>query len=470
MEKLELNPYRFFDSYKEIRKTAMELYSSVKDLPIVCPHGHVDPRCLAENKPFPDPAELILIPDHYIFRMLYSHGIKLQTLGIPSIDGTRVETDHRKIWQIFADRFYLFAGTPTGLWLNYEFSEVFGIKEKLNTESAQRIYNELQEKIATPEFLPRELFERFKIETLTTTDSASDSLEYHKQIRKSRWNGKVIPCFRPDAVLKISDAQWRIELKLLEEASGIAIAGYKKFIEALENRRAFFKEMGAVSTDHGVEIPYTNELTDQEAEAVFQRALNGTATKEDETQFLAHILIEMARMSIEDGLVMQLHPGSFRNHNLSIFKAFGTDKGFDIPIRMEYTRNLHALLNKYGNDPRLTLIIFTLDENTYSGELAPIAGAYPAVKLGPAWWFNDSIEGMIRYRECVTETAGFYNTVGFNDDTRAFASIPARHDLSRRVDANYLARLVCRHIIDMSDASRIIKDLAYKLVKKAYNL
>jgi glucuronate isomerase len=470
MGELTLNPYRFFDSDPEIRKIAMELYSVVKDLPIVCPHGHVDPSYLAENKSYPDPAELILIPDHYIFRMLYSQGIKLESLGIPTIDGTPVEKDHRKIWQIFADNYYLFIGTPTGAWLSYEFSEVFGIKEKLNSDSAQRIYDQLQEKIQSPEFKPRALYERFNIEVLNTTDGASDSLEYHKQISESGWNGNVVPCFRPDAVFKVSTPQWSNEVKLLEKASGIDINSYKKLIEALENRRAFFKEMGAVSTDHGVYDSYTHELTEQEAESIFQRAIKGEANKDDEAKFVAHMLMEMARMSIEDGLVMQLHPGSFRNHNQIIFDRFGADKGCDIPVRMEYTRNLHALLNKYGNDSRLTLIVFTLDENTYSGELAPLAGHYPAMKLGPAWWFHDSIEGMLRYRERVTETAGFFNTVGFNDDTRAFASIPARHDLSRRVDSNFLARQVSRHIIDMEDARVISKALAYDLVKKAYKL
>ncbi|MBN1409076.1 MAG: glucuronate isomerase [Calditrichaceae bacterium] len=470
MEELKLNPYRFFDSDNEIRKIAMELYSSVKDLPIVCPHGHVDPSYLAENKSYPDPAELILIPDHYIFRMLYSQGIKLESLGIPAIDGTPVEKDHRKIWQTFADNYYLFIGTPTGVWLSYEFSEVFGIKERLNSESAQRIYDQLQQKIQSPEFKPRALYERFNIEVLNTTDGASDSLNYHKQIRESGWQGKVVPCFRPDTVFKVSTPQWRDEIKLLEKASGISITNYRKLIEAQENRRAFFKEMGAVSTDHGADDAYTHELSDREAEAIFQRAIQGKASKEDEAQFVAHMLMEMARMSIEDGLVMQLHPGSFRNHNNFIFNRFGADKGCDIPVRMEYTRNLHALLNKYGNDARLTLIVFTLDENTYSGELAPLAGHYPAMKLGPAWWFHDSIEGMIRYRERVTETAGFFNTVGFNDDTRAFASIPARHDLSRRVDSNFLARQVSRHIIDLSDARVISKALAYDLVKKAYRL
>lgn len=470
MEQLLLHPYRFFDADLTVRSIAEELYLMVKELPIVCPHGHVDPALLAENRPFPDPAEMIIKPDHYLFRMLYSQGIRLEALGIPAIDGSEIETDSRKIWQLFADNFYLFTGTPTGVWLQYEFTEVFGIDTHLSSTNAQHFYDELQEKIASPEFLPRALFERFGIEVLTTTDGASDSLSYHKQIAASGWNGKVIPCFRPDVLFKISAIGWRGDITRLEQASGISITSYGDFIKAIENRRSFFKEMGAVSTDHGVEIPYTEELSISEAEGIFAQALNGKATPEEEVRFTAHMLIEMARMSIEDGLTMQLHPGSYRNHNSVLFKRFGADKGSDIPVRTEYTRNLHALLNKYGNDSRLTLIVFTLDESSYSGELAPLAGHYPAMKLGPAWWFHDSIEGMIRYRERVTETAGFYNMVGFNDDTRAFASIPARHDLCRRVDANYLARLVSRHIISKGDAQVVIKALTYNLVKKAYRL
>ena len=226
--------------------------------------------------------------------------------------------------------------------------------------------------------------------------------------------------------------------------------------------------MGATATDHAALTPYTVELSEQEADDILQRALRGEATDEDARRFTGHLLIENARMSIEDGLVMQLHPGSFRNHNPTIFERFGADKGADIPIPVEYTRSLLPLLNKYGNDPRLTLILFTLDESTYARELAPIAGHYPAVKLGPPWWFFDSLNGMRRYRDLVMETAGLYNTVGFNDDTRAFPSIPARHDLARRVDANWLAGMVVRGIIDREDAEQMIHDLAYRLAKRAY--
>lgn len=465
-----LDPDRFFDPNPIVRKIARQLYEVVKSLPIVSPHGHVDPKLFAENQPFPDPTALILIPDHYIFRMLYSQGIRLESLGIPTLDGSPVETDHRKIWQIFGEHYYLFAGTPTGVWLNHEFSEVFGIEEKLNGETAMRIYDQIQEKLQRPEFLPRAMFERFNIEVLTTTDGAADSLEYHQQIRSSGWKGNIIPCFRPDAVVNITHPNWKHQIEMLEQASGMEINSFKHYIAALESRRQFFKFMGAVSTDQGVTSPYTHGLSPQEVESIFQHALKGTATEADAARFTAHMLMEMARMSIEDGLVMQIHPGSFRNHNQLVFKRFGPDKGCDIPIQTEYTRNLYELLNKYGNDPRLTLIVFTLDESTYSRELAPLAGHYPAMRLGPAWWFHDSIEGMMRYRQMVTETAGLYNTAGFNDDTRAFPSIPARHDLSRRIDSNFLAGLVARHIVDFEDARKMSRAMAYDLAKDAYKL
>ncbi len=469
-QRLELNPDRFFDSDPAIRKIARELYEGVKDLPIVSPHGHVDPKIFAENAPFPSPTELILFPDHYIFRMLYSQGIPLEALGIPSRDGSAVETDHRKIWQLFGDHFYLFYGTPTWAWLNHEFVEVFGIDLKLNGETAQRIYDEISEKLATPEFLPRALFDRFQIEVLTTTEGAEDTLDFHQKIRASGWPGKVITCFRPDAVLNIAKPGWQEKINQLSRLAGIDVPSFPNFIQALKKRREFFKTMGAVSTDQGIVSPYTHELSPAEVDRIFQLALKGKATEKDKAAFIAHMLIEMAAMSIEDGLVMQIHPGSYRNHNQHVFNKFGADKGCDIPVATEYTRNLHELLNKFGNDPRLSIIIFTLDETCYSRELAPLAGHYPALKLGPAWWFFDSIEGMTRYRQMVTETAGIYNTVGFNDDTRAFPSIPARHDLSQRVDSNFLSGLVARHLIDFDEARKLSVDLAYNLVKKAYKL
>ena len=460
---------RYFDPDPQQREIARALYASIAQLPLVCPHGHVDPRTFAD----PDfnlgtPTDLLLIPDHYIFRMLYSQGISLERLGIPTVDGSEVETDHRGIWQIFGDNFHLFRGTPTGMWLTQELNAVFGVEEKLNSESAQSIYDHIVAQLTKAEFRPRSLFERFNIEVLATTDAATDSLEHHRAIRESGWKGRVVPTFRPDGVVNIDRPDWREQINRLADVCGFEIKSVSRLIQALEQRRAYFKAMGATATDHAALTPYTAELSEPEAERILRRALDGTASEDDATRFTGHLLMESARMSIEDGLVMQLHVGSYRNHNRAIFERFGTDKGADIPIPHEFTRNLSPLLNKYGNDQRLTLILFTLDESTYARELAPLAGHYPAVKLGPPWWFNDSFNGMRRYRDLVMETAGLYNTVGFNDDTRAFPSIPARHDLARRVDADWIAGLVVRGIVDIADAEEMAHDLAYRLARRAY--
>jgi glucuronate isomerase len=354
------------------------------------------------------------------------------------------------------------------MWLTHELHDVFGVKDRLTGESAQDIYDQIADCLEKPEFRPRRLFERFNIEVLTTTDAATDPLDHHQALRDSGWKARIMPTFRPDAVVNIDTLGWHANVQALSEISGIRVHNYQTFIQALENRRAFFKEMGATATDHAALTPYTEELSAREAEVIFQRALEGKASNEDATRFTGHMLMENARMSLEDGLVMQLHPGSYRSHNTPVFQRFGVDKGGDIPVPTEYTRNLHPLLNKYGNDPRLTLLLFTLDETTYSRELAPLAGHYPALLLGPPWWFHDSLNGMLRYLEQVSETAGIYNTSGFNDDTRAFPSIPARHDLWRRVASNWVASLAVRGILDMDDALEMAHDLAYRLAKRAY--
>ncbi len=464
---------RFFDPDSTTRSVASDLYREASHLPIVSPHGHVDPRLFADPKAtFGSPADLFIIPDHYVFRMLYSQGIALESLGVPRQDGGPVEKDHRKIWRIFCENFYLFRGTPSGIWLMDELASVFGVDEKPSASNADRLFDLVSEKLASPDFSPRKLFERFDIEVLCTTDPATDMLQYHQAIRQSGWKGRIFPTFRPDGVVNFDAPRgaWRANIDKLSEVSNIDVRDYKSYIQALEQRRAFFKSMGATATDHATLTPATVELTPLEAEEIFQSALRGESSSADAARFTAHMLMEMARMSIEDGLVMQLHPGSLRNHNEVIFNKFGADKGADIPIQTEYTYNLLALLNKYGNDPRLTLILFTLDETTYSRELAPLAGHYPALKLGPPWWFFDSLNGMRRYFDQVMETAGLYNTAGFNDDTRAFCSIPARHDVWRRASANWLAGLVARHIIDMNDAREMIRDLAANLAKRAYKL
>ncbi len=456
-----LHEDRFFDPDPAVRRVARELYEETRRLPIVSPHGHVDPRILATNEPFAEPAALIVQPDHYILRMLYSRGIPLERL---------LQGEPRAVWRLFAEQYFLFRGTPTGAWLDHELHEVLGVSAPLSAETAERSYDEIMERLAGPDFRPRALFERFDIEVLATTDAASDPLRHHCAIKESRWKGRVIPCFRPDAVFKIAAPGWAQELEKLGREHGAPLVDYAEFLRALEDRRTFFKQMGATATDHAVLEPYTTWLSPDEADTLFQLARQGKAGPADERRFEAHLLMEMARLSLRDGLVMQIHAGAFRNHNQPLFERFGADRGGDIPVATEFTRNLRSLLNAFGNDPRLTLVLFTLDESTYSRELAPLAGHYPAVRLGPPWWFHDSIEGMTRFREQTTETAGIYKTAGFNDDTRAFCSIPARHDLARRVDANYLARLVARHIVSIDDARSMARALAYELAKETYKL
>lgn len=478
-EQWKLDPDRYFDPEPSQRRVARELYDSVARLPIVSPHGHVAPQLFADaDAVFGSPADLFIIPDHYVFRMLYSQGISLDDLGVPRVgrgqgssgNGYDAEERGRQIWQVFADNFYLFRGTPSGAWLQHELIEVFGVHEKLDGDTAQAIYDHIEARLAEPGFRPRQLFESFNIEVLCTTDAASDSLEHHRAIQNSGWSGKVLPTFRPDAVVNLETVGWRGHLDALARAVGYEIGSYERLVQALEERRAFFKQMGAHATDHAALTAYTANLTAPEAEAIFARALRGEASAEDARRFTGHMLMEMARMSIEDGLVMQLHVGSFRNHNTTLFAAYGADKGADIPIAAEFTRNLHALLNAYGNDPRLTLILFNLDEDTYARELAPLAGHYPAIKIGPPWWFHDSVNGMRRYFDRVMETAGIYNTAGFNDDTRAFPSIPARHDVWRRAAANWVAGLIVRGLVDRQDGNDMVYALAYGLAKRAYRL
>lgn len=467
---LALHPDRCLDPNTTVRRIARGLYAETRALPIVSPHGHVDARLLAENAAFADPASLIVTPDHYITRMLHSQGVAMESLGISRRDGSPVEADPRKVWQLFADHWYLFQGTPTGYWLDYEFHELFGVRTRLTTATASRVYDQIAERLESPEFLPRALFERFNIEVLATTDAAGDSLEHHRAIRESGWQGRVIPTFRPDALLRIATPGWLEAVDALAAVNGASINSFGEFVAALRRRRAFFRQMGATSTDHGVVEPHTDTLPAEEIEAIFGRGLDGVATPADQRWFEAHMLIGMAQMSAEDGLVMQLHAGVLRNHDTQLFDAFGADRGGDIPVAVEFTRNLRPLLNAFGNDPRFALVLYTLDESTYSRELAPIAGHYSAVRLGAPWWFHDSMQGMTRYRARTSETAGIWNTAGFVDDTRAFCSIPARHDLARRMDANFLGGLVARHVIAIDDARIMARAMAYDLARASYKL
>lgn len=461
-----LHPHRLFPADPSTRAIAIRLYASVKDLPILSPHGHTEAQWFSENKPFPDPATLLIQPDHYIFRMLYSQGIPLEHLGI----GEHPIANPRGVWHLFAKHYYLFRGTPTRLWLDYCFRELFGLNVPLTVETADNYYDTMQEKLAQPEFRPRALFERFHIEVLATTNSPLDPLAHHLALKESDWNGQVIPTFRPDPVVDPDFDGFTENVRRLGELTKNDTSQWTGYLAALRASRERFRKLGCTATDHGHPTPATSDLTPESASRLFDHVLSGTANAADKEMFRGQMLTEMALMSLDDGLVMQIHPGSLRNHNETIYRRFGRDMGADIPTQTDYVHNLQPLLRRVGNEPGLTIILFTLDESAYSRELAPLAGHYPCLKLGPPWWFYDSPEGMLHFRQYTTETAGFYNTVGFNDDTRAFLSIPARHDVARRVDCAYLATLVADHRLGEDEAHEVALDLTYRLAKAAYRL
>jgi glucuronate isomerase len=465
-----LDDDRLFPADPTVRAIARELFKSIRHLPLISPHGHTEPRWYSENAPFPDPAQLLIVPDHYVTRMLVSQGIRLEELGVPRRDGGPVETDGRTIWRRFAENFHLFRGTPTRLWLETTLETLFGITEPLTLQTADAAYDRIADCLQRPEFRPRALYERFNLEVIATTDSALDDLGWHEAIRASGWGGRVVPTYRPDAVVDPDRAEFQANLHRLGEVSGVDSTSWSGYLEAHRRRRAHFKGLGATASDHGHPDAATADLSTAEATALYAKVRGGVADAAERTLFRAQMLTEMARMSLDDGLVLQIHPGSWRNHSPQMFGAFGADKGFDIPRRTDYAAALKPLLDRFGMERKLTIILFTLDESSYARELAPLAGAYPALRLGPPWWFHDSPEGMMRFREMATETAGFYNTVGFNDDTRAFPSIPARHDVARRVDCAFLARLVAEHRLREEEAAEVATDLAYTLPKTAYRL
>ncbi|HZD54257.1 MAG TPA: glucuronate isomerase [Woeseiaceae bacterium] len=468
---LTLHPDRLFPPEADVRGIARRLHALVAELPIISPHGHTDPRWFADDEPLTNATELLLTPDHYLFRMLFSQGIALSDLGVPRADGKRAEGDPRTFWRRFAANYHLFRGTPSRLWLDWVFAEVFGLDVQLSAETADRYYDAIGEKLASPDYRPRALFERFNIEVLTTTESPTEALEHHSKIRESGWRGRVITAYRPDPTVDPQFDGFRGNVQRLGELTGEDTSTWRGYLVAHRKRREFFKARGgATSTDHGHPTAFTADLDARKAEELFRVVTQAMPSAEDAELFRAQMLTEMARMSLDDGLVMQIHPGAFRNHSRLVHRTFGRDKGFDIPMPTDYVHGLKPLLDAVGLDSRLSIILFTLDESAYSRELAPLAGVYPSLKLGPAWWFHDSPEGMRRFRERATETAGFYNTVGFNDDTRAFLSIPARHDVARRVDAACLAHLVADHRLNEHEAAEVIVDLAYHLPRRAYKL
>ncbi|MCB1389111.1 MAG: glucuronate isomerase [Rhodobacteraceae bacterium] len=464
------DPDRLFPTEPRLRGLARALYEGVRDRPILSPHGHCDPRWFAEDARFPDPSALFVVPDHYVFRMLVSQGIAMDALGVPRTDGGPIEADPRAIWRLLAANMHLFRGTPSALWLDHSFEHVFGLTEPLTAANADAVYDHIESCLARPEFRPRALFERFNIEALATTEGALDDLRWHRMMRESGWRGRVITTYRPDAVVDPEFEGFSGNVRALGDLTGEDTETWAGYLAAHRARRAFFRAHGATASDHGHATARTANLDAAGAEGLFHRVLKGGASPEESVLFRGQMLTEMARMSLDDGLVMQIHPGSWRNHSARVHARNGRDKGFDIPRRTDFVGDLKPLLDAVGMEPGLTVILFTLDETTYGRELAPLAGAYPALRLGPPWWFFDSYEGMRRYRELTTETCGFYNTAGFNDDTRAFCSIPARHDVARRSDCAFLATLVGTGRLREGEAFEVIEDLTHRLARRAYRL
>ncbi|WP_433021656.1 glucuronate isomerase [Kribbella sp. CA-294648] len=450
----------------EAREVARRIHGSTRDLPLLCFHGHVDAGLFATDEAFGNPADLLVVPDHYVTRMLVSQGVSPDRLGLPRRDGVRT-AEPRDIWREFCSRWHLFLGTPSRYWLEHEFAEVLGLEVAPSEETADQLYDEISARLAEPEFRPRALLDRFGIEVISTTDAATDDLAQHAKLATDL-PGRVIPTFRPDAVVHLDRPDWRELVRELGARADVDTSSYAGYLEALRQRRQAFIAAGALATDHGHLTAAAIPLDDGAATRIYEAALRGEVTADDAAAFAGHMLFQMAAMSAEDGLVMQLHPGVLRDHHPEIHATYGPDQGHDIPVATEFTRSLRPVLERFGHVDGFRMVLFTVDETTYSRELAPIAGVYPGVRLGAPWWFLDSPDGMWRFRELVTETAGFYNTSGFVDDTRAFLSIPARHDLARRIDAGYLAKLVVEHRLEEDDAFRVAQDLAYNLARDTY--
>jgi glucuronate isomerase len=446
---------------------AQALHDRVADLPIVSPHGHCDPGWWAGDEAFPDPAALLIQPDHYVVRMLYSQGVSLADLGIgPGSEGR----NPRDVFRLFARHWDAFLGTPSRQWMDFTLSRTLGVETPLSPDAADTVYDEIAGKLATPAYRPRALLDQFGIEVLATTDAATDPLVHHAAIAVSGWTGRIIPTFRPDDVLNPARPNYASSLDRLAEMTGRDVARYADFLDALRARRAAFRDAGATATDHDVPKLTTCWLDRDRIEALHSRAVTGTLGADDARAYYGHMLVEMAQMAAEDGMVMQIHAGSRRNTNARLFASHGPDMGADIPGAIDWVGGMAALLNRVGNDPRLRVILFTLDEGTYARELAPMAGHWPCLRIGPPWWFHDSLNGMRRYFDRVVETAGYCNLAGFNDDTRAVLSIPARHDTWRRAVALHLADQVERGVLVRADAERLAPMLARDLARDTYRL
>jgi glucuronate isomerase len=468
---LTLSPDRLLPVDNNERGVARRLLAAVAGRAILSPHGHVEASLLADNEPLPDPAALLITPDHYVTRMLHADGVPLHRLGYVGPPGTEPPVTAREIWSTFCQRWHLFRGTPSRYWLEYELSEVFGITVQPAAETADLLFDQISERLQKPEYLPRALCSRFNLEVLATTDDPCSPLDHHRVIAADDTLAtRVLPTFRPDPYLSPASEAWPAALARLSACTGDDTENYESFVNALQSRRDWFRAHGATSTDHGPIDVSCEPLEVGAAAELHRRCFSGDASLVEADAYRGHLLFEMARMSADDGLVMQLHPGVLRDHHEPTRALFGSNTGHDIPMRVEFTQALRPILTAFGTDPQFRAVLFTVDESTFSRELAPLAGFYPSVYVGAPWWFLDTPEAMIRFREAVTDTAGFYRTAGFVDDTRAFCSIPARHDLARRMDAGFLARLVCRHQLSEEEAAETMVDLVATIPRDVFRL
>jgi glucuronate isomerase len=469
MATLTVHPDRLLPPEPAVRDIARRLYAAVRELPIVSPHGHVDPRILLDDAPFADPTSLFIQPDHYVTRLLHAGGVGLDRLGVG--EGPLPEERAREAWRLLCRNWNLLRGTPVRYWFDSELAEIFGVRERPSADNADALYDQIAEQLADPDHRPRALLRRFGIEVLATTDDPADDLEAHARLGADpEVTTQVRPTFRPDRYLEPARPGWTDAVKRLGTAADTDIADYVGYVTALERRRRFFIERGAVSADHSHADAVAAPLGQAEAERIYRAALTGQVSEAEATAFRRHMILEMARMSCDDGLVMTLHPGVRRNHHPDTFARYGPDTGHDIPIATEFTDALRPLLTRYGTNRNLHLVLFTVDPDVFAREVAPLAGFYPSVYAGAPWWFLDSPALIRRYQESVTEIAGFGRLSGFIDDTRAFCSIPARHDMSRRLDAGFLAGLVAAHRLDEDEALDTITTLVVDQPRKVFKL
>ncbi|HZK06428.1 MAG TPA: glucuronate isomerase [Actinomycetaceae bacterium] len=467
---LNISPDRLLPAEPSIRKIARELYDSVKDLPIISPHGHVPPSWFSENTPFSNPTELLLTPDHYVNRLLHANGVQLSTMGVP-VGSPLSEEGAREAFRTFCRNWKAYRGTPMKFWFEAELADVFDIDLRPSEETADEIYDRIDALLKTDAYRPRELYDRFNISFIATTDDPCDDLEQHNAIKNDEsWDGIVVPTFRPDKYLEPLKDTWNADVDRLAEVSGVDTGDYAGYIAAMENRRAFFKANGAVSTDHSHFDAGAVKLDDAEAESLYAAARAGSISVEDANRLRRDFVFQQARMASEDGLVMTIHPAVARSHHEPTFEKYGADVGCDFPVTVEFVSALKPMLNAFGTNPNFQLVVFTMDETTFSRELGPMASFYPSVYVGAPWWFIDTPDAIARYRSAVTESCGFGKTSGMIDDTRALLSIPARHDMARRMDSGYLAGLVADHRLSMDEALDTAFDLVDTQPKKAFRL